>query len=436
VAYERWDAVNLRVIGITTDSSPPYQASVEVNALNMKWNEIVAVVEDKAGNKAGEPIMIYRLKPAITLDPTEGFQSKVVAVRGSGWFPGDKVIINLGEPASKVGQATVDGDGNFTAKFTVPAGAAIGEQKVIAITANDKWGAEAVFQVTESTEKPSCPEPTITLSASSGKVGDTITVQGKDWIPGGAAALVITPDTSSNPGLTQINMGSVPVPDSGEWQSSFAVPDTPPGVYYLIFSEIHDGCMGHVQNLFTVARVNFSTLKQLPQERAWREPNDAAHINHCGPGATQVALDARLPASQVPDIDTLGSEEKLDPNPPKSGTYMSDIVPVLNKRLNTTWYKLGHARDQDELEAGILRNLDNGYAMLTGLRTSGMPGWGSHDAYHIVAVIGFYKTDDDTKYVGYIETAAPKAKYTGTHMQIVPLSDFWSYVKRNNVQAW
>jgi hypothetical protein len=595
VEFVRWDMVSSQFIGISTDSSPPYQASIEANTLNMKWNQITAVAVDTAGNRAEDGIFIYRLNPAITLDTPEGSRGTKVTVQGSGWFPQDAVIISLADPANTVAQATVDNEGNFTTTFTIPANAVSGVQKVIAITANGLWGAEASFSVAEPDETPlpettsygaiaysvslkqsffsmsdtqegaeegawnrcveagkqagaqfkddcqsavwvangymsiaidfsssdpntwgtgwgatqaeaenaamqscqanggsscqidgtwltsepegetvggpgfghrksgatpsptptpvplttptptptptpkvdpSCPKPIITLSSSAGRVGDKITVQGKGWLPGGKAALIMSPDPSDNPGATQLNMGSVPVPDSGEWQSSFSVPDTPTGSYYLIFSEVHNGCLLHVQNLFTVTRVNFSTIKQLPQERAWREPNDTAHINHCGPGATQVALDARLPASQVPDIDTLGREEKLDPNPPKSGTYMSDIVPVLNKRLNTTWYKLGYAGNQNELEAGILRNLDNGYALLTGLRTSGMPGWGTHDAYHIVAVIGFYKTDDGTKYVGYIETAAPKAKYTGTRMQIVPLNDFWSYVKRNNVQAW
>jgi hypothetical protein len=77
-------------------------------------------------------------------------------------------------------------------------------------------------------------------------------VWGKDWLPGGKAALIISPDPSDNPGATQINMGSVPVPDSGEWQSSFVVPDTPPGGYNLIFSQLHNGCALNVTERFTV----------------------------------------------------------------------------------------------------------------------------------------------------------------------------------------
>jgi hypothetical protein len=121
VEFYRWDAVNLQVIGITTDSAPPYQASIEVSTLNMKWNQISAVVADTAGNKYEDGIFIYRLMPTITLDTTEGSRGAEVIATGSGWLPGDTVIISLGEAANMVTQATVDNEGNFTAAFTVPA---------------------------------------------------------------------------------------------------------------------------------------------------------------------------------------------------------------------------------------------------------------------------------------------------------------------------
>jgi hypothetical protein len=163
VNFERWDDVNQRMIVISSDSSPPYQASVEVNTLNIGWNQIRAVAVDTAYNRGVALIGIYRQ-------------------RGEG---------------------------------------------------------------------PSCPTPTVKLSTSSVKIGDTIMVEGKDWLPGGKVALIISPDPADNPGATQINMGSVPVSESGEWQSSFAVPERPPGGYDLIFSEVHNGCLLHVTKRFT-----------------------------------------------------------------------------------------------------------------------------------------------------------------------------------------
>ena len=55
-----------------------------------------------------------------------------VTVQGSGWVAGDIVSIQFAEPGNEVAQATVGDDGSFTTTFTVPADAAIGEQKVIA----------------------------------------------------------------------------------------------------------------------------------------------------------------------------------------------------------------------------------------------------------------------------------------------------------------
>jgi hypothetical protein len=81
VAFVRWDRVNLQWIGIdtgssgdrlpspssrsNTDLSPPYQASVDVNTLNIGWNDIFAVVEDTAGNQVPVPIVISRLDPLV-----------------------------------------------------------------------------------------------------------------------------------------------------------------------------------------------------------------------------------------------------------------------------------------------------------------------------------------------------------------------------------
>jgi hypothetical protein len=149
VEFWRLNGVNQEWIGINTFSSPPYQASVEVNALNLGWNQMFARVKDTAGNYAAESTFIYRLMPEITLDTTKGPIDTQVTVRGSGWLPEDTVIISLADPANEVTQATVDNAGNFTARFTVPANAAIGEQKVIAITANGFWETDAIFQVTE-----------------------------------------------------------------------------------------------------------------------------------------------------------------------------------------------------------------------------------------------------------------------------------------------
>ena len=175
--------------------------------------------------------------------------------------------------------------------------------------------------------------------------------------------------------------------------------------------------------------------KTLPLERAWYEPNDLAHVNYCGPGATQVALDIRLPASSVPHIDTIGREEYT--NVGKTGTYTSDIRRVLNKRLNTTWYLLAQAGSKAALENYIYIDMYYNYAMVTGLKTGGMPGWGTRNVNHIVAVYGYYRSNDGlTSYVYYTETATAKAGYNGAFYNGASSANFWRWVSVNNTQVW
>jgi CARDB len=60
VLFERWDEVNQQWVELTTDSSAPYQASVEVSMLSMEWNQIRAVAEDTAGNLTHATLLIER----------------------------------------------------------------------------------------------------------------------------------------------------------------------------------------------------------------------------------------------------------------------------------------------------------------------------------------------------------------------------------------
>jgi hypothetical protein len=148
----RLDGGNQEWIGITTFSSPPYQASIAVDTLSLKWNQMFARVKDTAGNYAAESIFIYRLNPTISLDTIEGSRGTEVTATGSGWLPEDTVIISLGDPANEITQVIVDTEGNFKKKFPIPPNAVIGAQKVIATTANGFWGAEAAFQVVEAVD--------------------------------------------------------------------------------------------------------------------------------------------------------------------------------------------------------------------------------------------------------------------------------------------
>jgi hypothetical protein len=105
----------------------------------------------------------------------------------------------------------------------------------------ETWNGEApVGQATPTPpvpgpkENPACPQPSFG-GPSMGIVGDTITVQGGGWLPGGTVAGTLT-------GPRQYNAGSVLVPASGIWEHSISLADKLPGGYELEFSEEYGGC--------------------------------------------------------------------------------------------------------------------------------------------------------------------------------------------------
>lgn len=212
---------------------------------------------------------------------------------------------------------------------------------------------------------------------------------------------------------------------------------------------------------------DYAYLVILPLEQAWREPDDAAHVNYCGPGATQVALDVRWPAASVYDINEIGVDERT--NVGGVGTNMCDIAfalnsaggqrinpcpdhPVPNTPVSMDPYLGGEfpnpngfqeywwdgVDDRDDLGDKLMFDIDSGYAMIAGVMTTNMPGWNGYTAEHIVAVIGYkttnYNYNKTTVY--YTETAAASAGYYGGFNRSVSLSSFWNFVSGLPTLAW
>src|ERR1700737_5051353 len=65
------------------------------------------------------------------------------------------------------------------------------------------------------------------------------------------------------------------------------------------------------------------------QVRGFHEPGDYAHRNYCGAGATQVLLSAWM--SNVPDIETVAHQSKLNPN---RGEFGADATNAINVFLS------------------------------------------------------------------------------------------------------
>jgi hypothetical protein len=178
----------------------------------------------------------------------------------------------------------------------------------------------------------------------------------------------------------------------------------------------------------------------------WKEPEDHYYDNYCGPGATEVALDARWTAAQVKAKGIIGIGIAEKTNDPYIGTDMGDIVRTLNSPdylggefPNGAFlgYELSLAQNRDDLGDKLTFDIDSGYAMITGVMTTNMPGWNGYTARHIVAVIGYkINTSYDNTYVYYTETASTLAGYSGAYRRTVLLNNFFNFVLGLNTLAW
>ena len=163
----------------------------------------------------------------------------------------------------------------------------------------------------------------------------------------------------------------------------------------------------------------------------FREPEEWQYVQYCGPTSTQVALRAKM--TTVPDRYTIAVKENFN-----GGVSMQAITTALNYYLGYTYYYTGQASSQSQLEYWNEYDVDLGYAMITGLKTDGMPGWGTYDVYHIVAMYG-YDTDNGSK-VRYVDTASELAGHDyadgGAYFNLANFSDFWTWVLPDNIQSW
>lgn len=169
----------------------------------------------------------------------------------------------------------------------------------------------------------------------------------------------------------------------------------------------------------------------------YQEPNDYAHRNYCGPAATQVILSTRLPANQIPGINQIGTDEGIDPT---WGVYNTAIRNELNRLLGTSWYIYSVGSTQTTVMAEIELDVNANWSLDTSMYTGGMPGWGTRDIKHIVAIYGYYETGYYAGYVYYTETGQSTQGYSGSYGNVNTLPTFYSWISahggNNNSQVW
>lgn len=123
---------------------------------------------------AGDPVYD---QTDITVSPNAGLAGDPVTVTGTGFAPGETVTITGLDCTSAI---TANGDGEFTANCTIPAGAAPGP---LTVTATGAVSAHPATDTVTVNAPPVVYDPSITVSPKSAVPGATITVTGSGFAP-------------------------------------------------------------------------------------------------------------------------------------------------------------------------------------------------------------------------------------------------------------
>lgn len=168
----------------------------------------------------------------------------------------------------------------------------------------------------------------------------------------------------------------------------------------------------------------------------YKEPDSVAYKNYCGPASYQVAVSARLP-NGVPSL----SQAAIDVGFNGTTTYMTSIGNALNSKLNTSWYEVNGSTNSTVFTNRLMIDLNNRYAMVTGVKTGALSGWGGYNTNHIVTAYAFYAPDIlyvSQGYIYYTDTAGAGAGYSGSYWQsYATIGNFYNYaVSGLDTQAW
>jgi len=189
-----------------------------------------------------------------------------------------------------------------------------------------------------------------------------------------------------------------------------------------------------------VITLDANTVTAFAYIEPYSEPNTWVYRNYCGPGAAIALLshwDRSYPLRA--DIYQLGVEMGLDPD---AGVSILGMVEPINRRIQALtgsgldWYRYGRAESLDDFRYMIKTDVvDHGLPLITGLMTSGLPGW-SYDVGHFVTIYGYVHTGNGAEFVAYADTAPALTGHTGNGLHLWELNGFWAAVSRNCGQIW
>jgi hypothetical protein len=173
--------------------------------------------------------------------------------------------------------------------------------------------------------------------------------------------------------------------------------------------------------------------------REFKEPNDHAHRNYCGAGATEVLLSAWEPST--PDIETVARAAHLDPNSGETGanaviainTLLAPVVrPGLGHDRYTGLHATGLATVLDALRSDLgdpsaIALFGHGVPVMVQTMTRSMPGWNHWNATHMITIFAADLSHDDPAVdtVTYAETPSTVAAYAGPPVATITVHALW-----------
>ncbi len=176
---------NITVGTVTTDAGGNFTSQVSIPAAVCGAHTI----------KIGSFGQTYTITPKITLDKTQGIAGTTVTITGTGFAASTAITATFNNSAVALSSSITNTTGGFVVTFTVPT-AATGSYNV-QVTAGSL--ASAGFSIVDAS---------LSLGASSGHVGDAVTVTGTNFAAGSSVSItfdgtvVATPTADASGGFT------------------------------------------------------------------------------------------------------------------------------------------------------------------------------------------------------------------------------------------
>jgi hypothetical protein len=195
---------------------------------NVVSGQFVIQVTGSPGGDFAQSVFSVTTGSLVTLSPATGRPGTHIAVNGTGFLPTDVActVTSPGSAAVQTGSAgctTQSGTGVTGGSFII--GNVLPGQYVIQITGNTGDFGQALLNVTQG--------PVLTISPGSGRIGDTIMVNGTGFLTTDSSCTLVSGSSNSFNPILADSQACVITVGTGIVSSSFIIGSAPPGQYVL-----------------------------------------------------------------------------------------------------------------------------------------------------------------------------------------------------------